>query len=67
MDKKNKESFCIIKEMIIKHRKHNVILLNDEITIMEFETHQEAQKVANIFELNSDKGWKYTVKEIGSN
>jgi hypothetical protein len=34
---------------------------------MEFETHQEAQKVANIFELNSDKGWKYTVKEIGSN
>ena len=53
--------------MIIKHRKHNVILLNDETTIMEFETYQEAEKVANIFELNSDRGWKYTVKEIGSN
>ena len=67
MDKNKKESFCIIKEMIIKHRKHNVILLNDETTIMEFETYQEAEKVANIFELNSDRGWKYTVKEFGSN
>lgn len=67
MDKKKKQSFCIIKEMIIKHRKHNVILLNDETTIMEFETYQDAEKVANIFELNSDRGWKYTVKEIGSN
>lgn len=67
MDKKNKESFCIIKEMVIKHRVHNVILLNEETTIMEFETYQEAEKVAKIFELNSDRGWKYTVKAIGSN
>jgi len=65
MEKKNKESYFIIKEMIIKHRIHNVILLNDETTIMEFETYHEAEKVAKIFELNSDKGWKYTVKSIG--
>lgn len=67
MDKKKKESFCIIKEMIVKHRKHNVILLNDETTIMEFETYHEAERVANLFEINSDKGWKYIVKKIGSN
>lgn len=67
MNKTNKESFCIIKEMVIKHRVHNVILLNEETTIMEFEAYQEAEKVAKIFELNSDRGWKYTVKRIGSN
>jgi hypothetical protein len=42
-----------------------VILLNDETTIMDFDTYHEAEKVAKIFELNSDKGWKYTVKSIG--
>ena len=67
MEKRKKESFCIIKEMIIKSRKHNVILLNDETTIMEFDTYHEAEKVANIFEFNSDKGWKYSIKAIGIN
>ena len=67
MGKIKNGSYCIIKKMVIKNRLHNVILLNDETTIMEFETYHEAEKVANIFELNSDKGWKYTVKSIGSN
>jgi len=64
MDTKEK-SYCIIKEMIIDSRTLNVILLNDESTILEFGNQDEAERVANIFELNSDKGWKYVVKEIG--
>lgn len=67
MEKKKKDSFFIIKEMRINKRKHNVILLNDETTIMEFDTYHDAEKIANIFEINSDKGWKYTVKKVGGN
>jgi hypothetical protein len=41
-----------------------VIVLNDETTIMEFDTYQEADNIAKIFELNSDIGLKYKVKPI---
>lgn len=58
-------SYCIIKEIIIKGKKQNVILLNDELTIMEFDNYDSADKMSKIFEINSDKGWKYNVKKIG--
>jgi hypothetical protein len=61
----NKESFCIIKEMVVKGNKLNVILLNDETTIMEYDTYEKAIEVSRLFELNSDKGWKYKVRKIG--
>ena len=64
IDTKEK-SYCIIKEMVIDNRTLNDILLNDESTILEFVNQDEAERVANIFELYSDKGWKYVVKEIG--
>ncbi len=67
MSKKQKESFCIIKEMVVKNRKHNVILLNDEKTVMEFDDFNKAERIANLFEVNSDKGWRYVVRSIGSN
>ncbi len=58
-------SYCIIKELIIKGKKQNVILLNDELTVMEFDTYENADKMSKIFEVNSEKGWKYNVKKIG--
>jgi len=58
-------SYCIIKELIIKGKIQNVILLNDELTVMEFDNHDTAEKMAKVFEVNSEKGWKYNVKKIG--
>jgi hypothetical protein len=41
-----------------------VIILNGESEIWEFETGKEAEKMREIFELNSDSGYKYEVKKI---
>lgn len=58
-------SYCIIKELIIKGKTQNVILLNDELTVMEFDNYETAEKLSKVFEVNSEKGWKYKVKKIG--
>jgi hypothetical protein len=56
--------------VIIKHVKTGnkkrlpVILLNSESEIWEFDTFEEAEKMKNIFELNSDSGHKYEVRKI---
>jgi len=57
--------------VIIKHIKMNdnkkrvpVIILNGESEILEFETLESAEKMKEIFELNSDSGHKYEVKKI---
>ena len=57
--------------VIIKHIKMNdnkkrvpVIILNSESEILEFNSLEEAKKMREIFELNSDSGHVYEVKEI---
>jgi hypothetical protein len=56
--------------VIIKHVKTNnskrlpVIILNSESEIWEFNTLGEAEKMREIFELNSDSGHKYEVRKI---
>lgn len=57
--------------VIIKHVKMNdnrkrlpVVLLNTDTEIWEFETLEEATKMKEIFETNSDSGHKYEVKKI---
>jgi len=57
--------------VIIKHIKMNdnkkrvpVIILNSESEILEFDSLEEAKKMREIFELNSDSGHVYEVKEI---
>lgn len=56
--------------VIIKHVKGEtgkrlpVIILNSDTEIWEFETHDEAEKMKEIFEQNSDSGHKYEVKKI---
>lgn len=59
-------SYVIIKEI----KSHNgqilpVILLDSHADVMEFETREEADKMAEILKVNSDSGHNYRVKKIG--
>jgi len=61
---KNQKSYCIIKEMTIKSKKLNVILLDSNHEVLEFEDKVKADDFASIMNENSDSGWNYVVKEI---
>lgn len=56
--------------VIVKHIKTEnktrvpVILLDSQGEILEFDSENEAEKMREIFELNSDSGHKYEVKKI---
>ena len=57
--------------VIVKHIKMNdnrkrvpVIILNSDNEILEFDTLEQAEKMREIFELNSDSGHVYEVKKI---
>jgi hypothetical protein len=57
--------------VIVKHIKMNdnkkrvpVIILNSDSEILEFETLESAERMREIFELNSDSGHVYEVKKI---
>jgi hypothetical protein len=57
--------YVIVKHIKTKNKKRvPVILLNSESEILEFETIESAEKMKEIFELNSDSGHKYEVKKI---
>ena len=47
-----------------KTKRLPVIILNSESEIWEFDTIEEAEKMREIFELNSDSGHKYEVRKI---
>ena len=44
-----------------------VILLDSTSEVMEFETEQEAEEMRRRFQVNSDSGYSYQIKKIGSN
>lgn len=58
--------YVIIK--LIQNKKTNkvlpVIILNRDTEIWEFDTLEEAEKMREIFETNSDSNYKYEVKKI---
>ncbi len=61
----------LIMYVIVKHIKMNdnkkrvpVIILNSDSEILEFDTIEQAEKMREIFELNSDSGHVYEVKKI---
>jgi hypothetical protein len=57
--------YVIIKHIKTENKKRvPVILLNSESEILEFDTLESAEKMKEIFELNSDSGHKYEVKKI---
>jgi hypothetical protein len=53
--------------VIVKYIKKNVpvILLDGHGEVWEFDTEESAEYYANVFETNSDSGYKYEVKGIG--
>jgi hypothetical protein len=44
-----------------------VILLDSTSEVMEFETEQAAEEMRRRFQVNSDSGYSYQIKKIGSN
>jgi hypothetical protein len=57
--------FVIVKHVKTQSTKYlPVILLNSQNEIWEFDTIEEAEKMKEIFQLNSDSGHKYEVKKI---
>jgi len=58
--------YVIIKH--IRNEKTNktlpVIILNDDTEIWEFETEQDAERMKEIFQANSDSNHKYEVKKL---
>ena len=62
---KNVKSFCIIKKIVqLNGKTLNVVLLDSNHEVLEFNDKQEAQNWADILTGNSDSGWEYIVKEI---
>jgi len=63
---KKETSYLIIKEYInSKGVIIPTILVNTVSEIMEFDEEEGAIKMAQLFEANSDSGWKYRVRKIG--
>jgi hypothetical protein len=59
------------KYFITKKIKYNntdltVIMFDDQNEILEFDTHQEAEKMRKLFQVNSDSQHIYEVKKIGN-
>ena len=51
----------------IKNKKGSVlpvILLDSNVEVLEFDSSNEAAKMKDLFELNSDSGHKYDIKKI---
>jgi hypothetical protein len=58
--------YVIIKEILnSKGVIVNVILTDAQSEVWEFDTFEEADKMREIFEKNSDSGYNYKVKKIG--
>ena len=56
--------------VIVKYIKNNkgvempVIIIDTHNEVLEFDTYEEADKIRDIMEKNSDSGYKYEVKKI---
>jgi hypothetical protein len=66
VNKKNMGKFVIIKNIINNKNGKTlpVVIIDDQNEIMEFETFEEAQRIKDIFQKNSDSGHQYEVKSI---
>jgi hypothetical protein len=62
---KFKEAYIIVKVITKKGGKpQHVFLVDSNNEVLEFDTESEANKIAELFETNSEKGWEYYVKKI---
>ena len=59
------ESYVIVKVLIKNGGKpQNVFLVDSNNELLEFDNLEEAQNMADLFETNSENGWRYYVKKI---
>jgi hypothetical protein len=59
------KSYVIFKVLQSKKGKpQHVLLVDTNNEILEFNDKNQAEKIANIFEINSEQGFTYYVKEI---
>ena len=59
-------TYLIIKEIKSDNGKVlHVVLLDSHSDVMEFDTMEEADKMAAVLNVNSDSGHTYRVKKIG--
>jgi hypothetical protein len=57
--------YCIIKKIPNENGVVlPVIVIDDHDEVLEYETLDEAEKMALVFEKNSDSGYEYVVKQI---
>ena len=61
-------SYVIVKMIKTKENSSHlpVILLDSTSEVMEFETEHEAEEMRRRFQVNSDSGYNYQIKKIGS-
>jgi hypothetical protein len=59
------KSYVIVKVLQTKKGKpQHVLLVDTNNEILEFNDKNQAEKIANIFEINSEQGFTYYVREI---
>jgi len=59
------ENFCIIKNVkTIDGKELPVIMLDAYDEVLEFDTFDEASKIAEILTKNSDSGYTYYVRQV---
>lgn len=57
--------YCIIKILKNENGKElPVVLLDNSDEVWEFATREDAERIANILEKNSDSGYEYLVKKV---
>jgi hypothetical protein len=62
-------SYIIVKMIKVldeTSKKLPVVLVDSTSEVMEFETYEEAEDMCTKFQINSDSGWDYMVKKVGS-
>jgi hypothetical protein len=57
-------AFVILKETFMTNQKLTILVNDSEGIPMEFETFEQADKIAKLFESNSLTGNKYNVKKL---
>ena len=60
-----KKKYQIVKEMIVDGKSTFVLITDGLSQIYETSNKKKADNVAEMFNINSDSGWTYSVRQIG--
>ena len=59
------EHYCIVKMVkSVNGKELPVIMLDSHDEVWEFDDFEDAERIANILEKNSDSGYRYWVKKV---